>query len=157
MKELPVEDAEAFLGALVEIEPRLRRALVAAYGQERGRDAAAEALAWAFEHQDRLAGVDNLVAYLFRVGQSRSRTRKRRVLYARPFVSDPLVEPGLPAALNLLSEYQRVVVVLVHAFDWSLTETAELLGVAVSTAKTHLDRGLEKLKTQLGVGDDGED
>ena len=41
---------EAFETFFAETEPRLRRALVAAYGPERGRDAAAEALAYAWEH-----------------------------------------------------------------------------------------------------------
>jgi len=34
----------------LDVEPRLRRALVAAYGSDRGREAAAEALAYAWEH-----------------------------------------------------------------------------------------------------------
>jgi hypothetical protein len=33
-----------------DVEPRLRRALVAAYGFERGREATADALSWSWEH-----------------------------------------------------------------------------------------------------------
>jgi hypothetical protein len=37
-----------------DVEPRLRRALVAAYGGQRGREATAEALSWAWENWDRV-------------------------------------------------------------------------------------------------------
>ena len=43
-----------------ETEPKLRRALVAAYGLEEGRDAAAEALAYAWEHWERLRDIANV-------------------------------------------------------------------------------------------------
>ena len=41
---------------VADVEPRLRRALVAAYGPEAGREATADALAWAWQHWDRLRG-----------------------------------------------------------------------------------------------------
>jgi hypothetical protein len=53
-----------------DVEPSLRRGLVSAYGFERGRDATAEALGWAWQHWDRTRGLDNKVAYLFRIGQT---------------------------------------------------------------------------------------
>jgi DNA-directed RNA polymerase specialized sigma24 family protein len=37
---------------------------------------------------------------------------------------------------------QRSVVLLVHTFGYSLSETAALLGVAKGTAQTHIERGL---------------
>jgi len=48
------------------------RAFVAAYGGERGREATAESLAFAWEHWDRISRMDNAPGYLFRVGQSRT-------------------------------------------------------------------------------------
>ncbi len=48
----PVRVAE-FEGFVRGSEPRLRRALVAAYGFEDGRDATAEALPYAWEHWER--------------------------------------------------------------------------------------------------------
>ena len=60
---------EAFAAALRE-QPKLRQALVARYGVDVGEQAVAAAMAWAWEHQDRLVGVSALRAYLFRVGQS---------------------------------------------------------------------------------------
>jgi DNA-directed RNA polymerase specialized sigma24 family protein len=105
--ELP--DFEAFVRAT---EPRLARAFAAAYGFEDGRDATAEALAYAFEHWDRLQQVGNLAGYLFRVGQSRSRRRRQPVLFAVPDGAEHAFEPGLPAALAGLTERQRLAVVL---------------------------------------------
>jgi hypothetical protein len=62
-------------------EPRLRRALVAAYGTERGREATCEALAWAWEHWNDVRGMANPVGYLYRVGQSRTRPRRHRPVF----------------------------------------------------------------------------
>jgi RNA polymerase sigma factor (sigma-70 family) len=61
------------------------------------------------------------------------------------------VEPGLPAALAGLSELQRQSVWLVHGFEWSLTETAELLGISMSSVRKHVERGEGKLRRALGV------
>ena len=66
---------------VADAEPRLARAFGAAYGIERGQEALAEALAYAWEHFEELAMMDNAVGYLFRVGQSRTRPRKRPVVY----------------------------------------------------------------------------
>jgi DNA-directed RNA polymerase specialized sigma24 family protein len=147
----PTEPSEAggFDAFFAEYEPQVRRALVAAYGVERGREAAAEAFAWAWEHRDSLSGIDRPVGYLFRVGQSKSRPRRLRRLYDRPLWPDVLVEPELATGLARLSERQRVSVVLVHGFDWTLSEVADLLNLKVSSVNTHLTRGLKKLRSQL--------
>ena len=62
--------------------------------------------------------------------------------------------PGLFDAVVSLSEAQRVAVVLVHGFEWTLREVAELTGVTVSTVQTHVDRALAKLRAALEVADD---
>lgn len=64
-------------------KPRLRRALVAAYGSERGRDAVAEALAFAWERWPEVETMTNAASYLYRVGQSRTRGRKVPVVFTR--------------------------------------------------------------------------
>lgn len=139
-----------------EQEPRLRRALVAAYGPVRGREAATEALAWAWEHWSEVQEVTSPTAFLYRVGQSRSRRWGRpRVLFAAPDPpTEPWVEPALPHALASLSEHQRVAVVLVHGFGWSHREVAELLSVSNSTVQNHVERGLAKLRAALEVATD---
>ncbi len=132
---------------------RLRAGLVAAYGPETGADAAAEALAYGFEHWARLAGMDNPVGYLYRVGQTEARRQLRPngFLPSRPAVRLPDFEPGLAPALESLSEQQRAGVLLVHALGWPQVDAAELLGVDVSTLRTHIARGMEKLRAALEV------
>jgi DNA-directed RNA polymerase specialized sigma24 family protein len=137
-----------------EAEPRLSRALAAMYGFEDGRDATAEALAYAFEHWDRLQHIANLPGYLFRVGQTRGRRRRQPVLFAVPEDGDHSFEPGLAAALAALSERQRVAVVLVHGYGYTLREVAELTGLQPTTVHNHLTRGLGRLRHKLGVDDD---
>jgi hypothetical protein len=65
-----VDDHElAFERFVVRVEPRLRRALVATYGAQLGREATIGALSYAWEHHSMLAGLANPVGYLDRVGQ----------------------------------------------------------------------------------------
>ena len=52
-------EESAFKAFLTLHEPRLRRALVAAYGMDRGREALSEALAYAWEHWTRVRRMDN--------------------------------------------------------------------------------------------------
>ena len=136
------------------VEPRLRRALVAAYGADRGYEATAEALAYAWEHWNELGEVDNVTGLLYRVGQSRTRERKRRALFAPPNQPEPWFEPALALALERLTEAQRSAVVLVHGFGWTLREVAECTGVKVTTVQNHLERGLLKVRTTMKVETD---
>lgn len=133
-------------------EPRLRIALMSAYGPERGRDATAEALAYGWEHWDRVSGMDEPVGYLYRVGQSKSRPRLRPRPDPVPMSgTEPWVEPGLPAALGRLSRKQRMAVVLVDGYGWTHGEAAAVMSVSEATVRTHLGRGLRKLRAALGV------
>lgn len=142
-------DFEAFV---LVTEPRLSRALAAACGFEDGRDATAEALAYAFEHWGELQHVANLPGYLFRVGMTRGRRRrKQRVLFAVPDIPEPRFEPALPGALAALTQRQRLAVVLVHGYGYTLREVAELSGLRPTTVQNHLARGLARLRTMLGV------
>jgi RNA polymerase sigma factor (sigma-70 family) len=157
-------DFESFVR---EAEPRLSRALAAAYGFEDGRDATAEALAYAWENWKRLQHVTNLPGYLFRVGQTRSRRSRQPALLRVPGhraagpeqfeiadQADRAFEPGLPAALARLSERQRIAVVLVHGYGYTLREVAELTGIRTTTVQNHLARGLARLRASLGVTSD---
>lgn len=148
-----VNDFEAFVR---DAEPRLRRALIAAYGSERGREATAEALAYGWEHWARVRAMQNPTGYLYRVGQSRTR-RRSSLRTAFPVAAEPdlpNVEPGLGAALAALTERQRIAVVLVHGFGWTLREVADLTGRKVPTVQRHAERGLAKLRAQIGGVED---
>ena len=150
---------ETFEEFAAEAAVRLQRAFVAAYGPERGAEAVAEALGYAWEHWRRVRRMENPIGYLYRVGQSRTRPRKPVEVRGWPAAgaggpAEPLVEPGLLAAVASLSEQQRVAVVLVHGYEWTLREVGELIGVSVSTVQTHVERALAKLRAALEVVDD---
>jgi len=145
----PVAAFEAFFR---ETEPKLRRALVAAYGPDIGLDAASEALTYAWQHWERLSRMENLPGYLFRIGQTRGiRRRRQPVLHDRPSWPEYLFEPALPAALAALSERQRLAVVLVHGYGYTLHEVADLTGLRKGSVQTHAARGLARLRTAMGT------
>lgn len=148
MEDAEREEFEAFV---CDVEPSLRRALIAAFGFEQGRDATAEALAWAWENFSRVKELDNKVAYLYRVGQSKSRSRKTPHTFVRAETHDSWYDPGLVPALEALTERQRVAVVLVSGFEWKLREVAELLNVSIATVQSHLERGMRSLRDSLEV------
>ena len=138
---------DSFTAFVVETETRLRHALTAAWGPERGREAAAEALAYGWEHWDRVGQMDNPAGYLYRVGRDRARRMGPREveLPDHPVTVDPhrWVEPELPAALASLTEKQRIVIALIHGYEWTLAEVAELLEVSKGTVQSYADRGLD--------------
>jgi len=140
-----------------DVEPRLLQALVAAYGPREGREATVDALSWAWEHWDRLGPIDNKLGYLYRVGQSATPRYSPRAIPVPTNASEELrlvdIVPGLIPALSHLSEQQRTVVVLVHAFGWSQSEVAKVLDITVSTAREHLARALRHLRDELVVCD----
>ena len=137
-------------------ERRLRQALTAAFGIDQGREAAADALAYAWEHWDRVAPMANPAGYLFVVGRDRHRRRvrdrrSRPVFDVGPERAEPWCEPALVAQLAGLSDRERIAVMLVNAFEWTLTEVADLWGVSKSTVQTHAERGMTKLRAGMGV------
>lgn len=143
---------ERFAG---EFARPLKEALMASFGPELGDEATAEALAYGWEHWERIREMANPRGYLYRVGQNYARrVLRRKVLPLRRVIGEsfePWFEPELVPALRSLSEKQRIAVVLIHGFGWTVTEVAELLGVTFSTVQAHLDRGLRKLRRRLGV------
>jgi RNA polymerase sigma-70 factor (ECF subfamily) len=149
MSTLP--DRHEFEDFFERVEPKLRTALIAVFGQEAGRDAAAAALAYGWEHWDRISGMDSPVGYLYRVGRSSQRRRKEPRWTEAPQDHTPHFEPGLPTAIAALSEKQRLAVVLVHAYGWNRRETADIVGISVSSIDTHLSRGLSRLRKSLGA------
>ena len=99
------DDQAAFERFVAEAGPRLGRALTAVYGFEDGRDATAEALAYAGENWHRLQHITNLPGYLFRVGQTRGRRRRQPAagLFDTGECGEYSFEPGLPKALAALT------------------------------------------------------
>lgn len=145
-----ITDAE-----FLEIERAVRRALVARNGVDLGCEAAAEAMAWAVEHRDRLDLIEQPVGYLYRVGQSSLRRQRR---WARPAPvrfeatdDDPMsFDRELFDALGQLSHDQRLAVVMVHCYGYRYREVADVLGVSDAAVTNHVHRGLARLRTLLG-------
>ncbi|MEQ8440203.1 MAG: sigma-70 family RNA polymerase sigma factor [Ilumatobacter fluminis] len=133
--------------------PRLHRALLGSVGVDRLDDAVAEAVAWAFEHQAEISAMDNPVGYMYRVGVSKVRRRRRLRLFRDVPVTIPDVEPGLVDAMLSLPESQRTAVWLAHGCHWTHTEIAEVMDLAPSTVATHVSRGMHSLRKALGVID----
>jgi len=151
---IPLESrVDSFSDFFREHQVRLRQSLSATLGSDVGKDAAAEALTYGWEHWNRVRGMENPVGYLYKVG----RDKGRRMLARRPPVllpvrssEMPMVEPALPKALADLSERQRTTVMLVHSFQWTLSEVADVLGLSKSSVRNHLERGMNSLRRDIG-------
>jgi DNA-directed RNA polymerase specialized sigma24 family protein len=153
-KRVPTRE-ESFTVFVREIQDRLRHALVAGHGPELGREVAADALSYAWEHWERIEVMENPAGYLYRVGQRLAKRPRSETLFPAP-ASDPQpwIEPALPTVLASLTQRQRVAVVLVHGYGFTHQETSDLLGVSRGSVQRHLDRGLAKLRNSMGVSND---
>ncbi len=143
----------AFTEFARRIEPRLRYALAGCLTADLARDATQEALVYAWNHWDKIEGLDNPGGYLYTLAK-RWGWRQRRRLLPLPDVGvadSPLDEPGLPRALSHLSTMQRQTVYLVEGLGITQQEVADLLGIGRTTVQTHLERALSHLREELGV------
>ncbi len=136
---------------LAALRPGLERALIARLGIEDGTEAAADAVSWALEHEDRVRAMHNPAGYLCRVGQSSARRVRRRrgsmtALIAEPVSSQEPVDVDLQRALMRLKPEQRVAILLVHAHGHTYAEAAQLLGLPVTSVTNHIQRGLVRLR-----------
>ena len=149
---------QVFSEFMAATEPGLRRALVSGFGPEIGREAAAEALEYGWEHWTRVASLKNPAGYLYKVGARLALKKKRSprvpVLAATSVPpAEPLVEPRLSPALQALSPQQRTAVVLLHGYGWTYAEVATVMGVGRSTVQRHVERSMKKLRAALEVSD----
>jgi hypothetical protein len=127
---------DGFESFISEVEPRLKRALIAALGVDRGLEAAAEAVSYGWQHWDRVHQMQNPAGCLYRVGRSRGGPDRRPIVLPMVVPHTPVrVEPGPPAALAKLSEGQRTSVILVHTFEYTFAEAAEVLGCRRARSK----------------------
>lgn len=156
--------SEAFSSAMAQ-QPKLRQALIAKYGLDLGEQAVAAAMAWAWEHQDRLVGLTGMRAYLFRVAQSSMRRSwvwsKRNSAKFPPegaAVETGFIDEALDLAdlLRKLPQKQRTCVLLVYAHGWPYRDVAELLEISVDAVNNHTHRGMAALR-KLTRNADSED
>ncbi|MDL5158278.1 RNA polymerase sigma factor [Actinomycetospora termitidis] len=117
---------------------------------------------------DRIAALDLrawLVTVLLNEHRNTIRTATRRpALSGAPLPDRPAHEPGpaevaaradpdLAAALARLPAVQREAVVLRHVADLDVPAVAAALGVGEGTARSHVSRGLARLRTLLASHD----
>lgn len=138
-------------------EPSVRRALVARFGGDIGREAVAEGFAVAWRMWDSVSGMDNPAGYVYRTAERwaiRQASRNRETPTEPPAVEDKYEDIELAAALSGLSARQRQAVVLVSGFGLTHREAAELLGCSRSSIQSHVERALKRLRSDLEVRDD---
>lgn len=151
---------EAFGAFVQSAGPRLRRVMTSQYGVDVGCDSTDSALAWAWEHWDRVEAMENPAGYLYRVAQTHARRDLRK---GRPVTLPPErptvdgddasgVDGDLVDALRALPARQRLAVVLVHVHGWTPTEVAEFTATPAVTVRSHLRRGLRSLRRTLSKG-----
>lgn len=138
---------------------RLRRVMSSQYGVDIGCESTDSALAWAWEHWDRLRGMSNPAGYLYRVAQTQARrtiTRGRPVTFPpEPMVradSGASIDGDLAVALLSLPDQQRLAVLMVHVYGWTPIEVGRITSTPAVTVRSHLRRGLRHLRTSLSKG-----
>ena len=163
-------DREAF-SQLVDLETSaVYRACYRILGRPHdAEDVTQEAFVAAFRSIGSYRGEGPLRAWLLRIAtrQAYRRIAQRRPTadleaVAEPMTADPAVDPSRAAeaaeqrdevrdAVAALPDPYREVVALRFFGELSLAEVAEATGRPINTVKTHLRRGLERLRPVLGT------
>ena len=147
-----------FSGFYAQVRGPVARALAVTLGDaDLAADAADEALARAYASWAKVARMANPSGWVYRVGLNWARSGLRRRNQWHPgltAVVDPgpaaPVEPSLVAALAALSVRQRSVVVCRYLLGYSDHETSVALGLRPGTVRSSLQRGLRRLRDELG-------
>jgi DNA-directed RNA polymerase specialized sigma24 family protein len=148
-------DRAAVVSFLDGVDLPLRQALVARLGIHLGAAAHAAAMEYGWLNADRVRVMDHPVGYLYRVGLSKVRPRRKQipvyVLADRDVPGDPGFEPGLQPALARLPIPERVAVFLCCGCGWSYAEVGRLLDVAGPEVSALERRALDRLRTEMGA------
>ena len=140
------------------------RALLRRMGAESALadDLAQDAFLQAFERMGDFRGEGAFAGWVKRIAARRYLKRRRSGLRLESALADDdgLVDargpaPGdrldLDAALQGLAESERVCVSLCFGAGLTHAEAADALGAPLGTVKSHIKRGLEKLRRRMGV------
>jgi RNA polymerase sigma-70 factor (ECF subfamily) len=129
-------------------------------------DAVQEAVARAWEQDERGEPIESLAAWVTRVALNLSHSRMRRIRAERRarqrMVSEPHEAPDPDArldvvrALGALPRRQREVTVFRYYLHMDVSEIAETLGVSQGTVKTSLHRARRSMASTLRLEETGE-
>lgn len=123
-------------------------------------------LAKAYRHWERVRSIEQPHAYVRRIMVNENNSRWRRLLHHRESAGShvlDVIDPPDPAAsgvdpgealdlwrqVQALPRQQRAVVVLRFYEDLTEAQTAEVLGCAVGTVKSHTSRALGALRLKM--------
>ena len=147
---------EAFTEAIIRMTPTLYRIargqLMAEADQQ---DAVQEAIRRSWEKRDSLRNEDWLQTWVIRILLNTChdiQRHKRRVFPVSEMPDRPMAAPEYPDlrdALFRLNEKYRVPVILHYIEGYDVKRVSEILKIPVSTVKTRLKRGREKLRDIL--------
>lgn len=159
--ESPLHAVPSFDAVFVEEYPKMV-ALAAAVSGSRSsaEDIAQEAMARLDRNWAKVQGYDNPGGWLRRVTVNLAVSRRRRLVSEakallrldRPASALPPEEPADPAlwaAVAALPRNQRAAIALHYLEDRSVADIADVLDISPSTAKVHLHRGRQALRTRL--------
>ena len=153
---------QRFVAAFGRLYPRALRVAYRVVGDVcTAEDVAAEALARAYAHWERIESLPWLDGWVLRVATNVALdvARKRRPLAdpPRPVESEDAIATRLAmvAALSRLPRRQREAVALHYLAGLTDDEVARALGIAEGTVKSHVHRGLVALRRTLGEDDGG--
>ncbi len=135
-------------------------------GDAAAEDVAQEAFLRAYKGLSQFRGEASLRTWFFRILVREVQRHKRWQVVRRVWKTDSTSEMDLAAseapaedsalrrriltALDGLPQRQREAFVLVHLEQFTVKETAEMLGVSLGTAKVHLFRATKALRGSLG-------
>ncbi|HTJ70772.1 MAG TPA: SigE family RNA polymerase sigma factor [Actinospica sp.] len=166
------EDEGAFAEYAAGALARLRRvAYLLCQDWHRADDLTQTALTRLYVHWRRANAADNLDAYVGAILLNAYLSEQRTSWWKRTHVrSEPeeLLPPvaedesrvedvlDLRAALRTLAPRRRAVVVLRYYCDYSVEQTAQMLGCSTGTVKSQTSRALDQLRDVLGSAASGE-
>ena len=161
--QVTAADLEAFFVANLDRARRLAWRLV--NGDEAAAaDVVQEAFVKAFHGLADFRGDASLATWFYRILVREAHNHRRWLGVRRRWESlwggevvvvqpgpqgDHLLRERIARALGHLGATQREVFVLIHLEGFTVRETAELLGKAEGTVKTHLHRALRRLRDEL--------
>jgi len=132
-------------------------------------DLAQDAFITGFEQVAEFRGDGTFVAWIKKIA---ARLYLKRVKREARLIFSDKVEPAedlgvrdasgdaasridLDDALKALSRGERLCVSLCYGADWSHAEAAEALNIPIGTVKSHVKRGLDKLRAKLARPEEG--